>query len=603
MSDYLVVPRTTSNNNDGFYIAGYQAYARQEIGVWKVAYKADEAHTIRMGCYRSGVSTFDFVFVAETALYGLDIRLVSPTAQTVRSINSIWAEIGQGYTGYYNHFALQIDEPIINYTVFTSLTNCLRALAFASPAPDPPTPPSENSIVVRVNATGSDSSDSDIKVEATAYIDGADYIVVTATAGMPDDNPNFDPNAQGGYSGTGGGIGTFDDTSDPIPIPPLPPLSASGCGMITLFRPTKSELQELGAYLWTNLTDIFDNLNKLFMNPMDYIISLNILPCIPEVNSPREIEIGSITTSVTMSPVKSQWFELDCGSITINEYWGSALDYAPNTKISLFLPFIGSVTLNTDEVMGRRISLLYRIDLLSGQCVAMVTVHGDADAVYYQYTGECAVSVPLTGADWSRIYSAAIGAIGTVVTGAIGAAASGAAAGSAASALGVNAVGQSAKAANAFGYVNRTSAGIAGVQQIRQNMVEASTMALNAAREAASAPARVSNGVRAARIANVINNTVQQVMGGKGHIAHSGTISGNAGMLGVKTPYVLIEYPNQSLADNYKHFVGYPSNMFAKLGTLTGYTECEKVIASSLPGQTDEEMSELLECLKGGVYL
>ena len=122
MADYLIVPFTQSSSDDGFYLSGVTAYSRQEIGVWKVAYKADTAHTIRMGCYRSGSSTFDFVFVSETALYGLDIRLVSPTAQALRSIQSIWMEIGQDYGGYYNHFALQIDEPIINYTVFTKGT-------------------------------------------------------------------------------------------------------------------------------------------------------------------------------------------------------------------------------------------------------------------------------------------------------------------------------------------------------------------------------------------------------------------------------------------------------------------------------------------------
>ena len=608
MADYLVVPRTTSNNDDGFYLAGVAAYSRQEIGVWKVAYKADAPHTIRMGCYRSGVSTIDFVFVAETALYGLDIRLVSPTAVTVRNINSIWAEIGQGYTGYYNHFALQIDGPIINYTVFTSLTNCLRALAFASPAPPPPIPPTANSIVVSVNASGSGQPDQgDITVEATAYIDGADFIIVEATAGMPDDDPNFDPNQQGGYAGQGGGMGTFDDTSDPIPIPPLPSISASGCGLVTLFKPTLSELQELGDYLWTNLTDFIENLNKLFMNPMDYIINLNILPCSPETNSPREINIGSVTTSISMAPVKSQWFELDCGTIQISEYWGSALDYAPNTKISLFLPFIGSVTLNTDEVMGNRLGVRYRIDLLSGQCVAMVTVSSlvnQTDSVYYQYTGECAVSVPLTGADWSRIYSAAIGAIGAAITGGIAAGAAGAAAGSATSALaGANAAEAASNAGLAFSMINDTSKGIPGVQQMRRDMIQASQMALDAGRQAASAPARVSNGIRAVRIANTVNNTIGQVVSGKGMVQHTGTISGNAGMLGVKTPYVMIEYPNQSLADNYKHFVGYPSNMYARLGDLSGYTECEQVLAGSLVNQTDAEMSELVEALKGGVYL
>lgn len=73
-------------------------------------------------------------------------------------------------------------------------------------------------------------------------------------------------------------------------------------------------------------------------------------------------------------------------------------------------------------------------------------------------------------------------------------------------------------------------------------------------------------------------------------------------MLGVRDAYLIIEYPNQSLAKNYKHFVGYPSNMYAKLSDLSGYTEVEQVIASGIWG-TDDELAELIEALKGGVYL
>lgn len=415
----------------------------------------------------------------------------------------------------------------------------------------------------------------------------------------------LDPNAQGGTSGTGGGDGTFDDTSDEIPIPALPTISAADAGLVTLFRPTLAQLQSLGSYLWTNITDFIENLNKLFMNPMDYLIALNIFPVNPVVKTPRAIKIGSFTTTINMPPVASQWYEFDCGNVTLQKYWGSALDYAPNTKVSLFLPFIGSVRLNTDEVMGNVIGIKYRFDLLSGQCVAMVTIGlSGQTSVWYQFTGEASVSVPLTGADWSRIYSAVVGAVGTGITGFIGAAASGAAAGGATAALaGAQAADAASNAGLAYSMINDTSKGVRGVAAMREQMLEASQMALNAGKQAASAPSRVAKGVRASRIANTINNTIGTVMSGKGSVQHSGTISGSAGMLGVKTPYLCVEFPNQSLAQDYKHYVGYPSNIYARLGTLSGYTECEQVIPSGLPGQTDSEIAELLESLKGGVYL
>lgn len=578
MSDYLQVPPSQGNTLFDFYENGVNICEYAGTGHISVAYNSDTNYNIRVGVYYD--ANYYFVFVSDTSINSIDIRLVGGAPSTIANCSSLVDQTGNGYYGTVKYTPT---NPSFNVTVYNSLSEVLETIGF------PGMPSGDSGVVVTVNASPNYTPPS------------TNGVIVTVIGRI------LDPNQQGGTSVSGGGQGTFDDSSDIVPIPPLPSLSVSGCGLVTLFRPTLVELQALGSYLWTNITDFIENLNKLFMNPMDYIISLNILPCNPSVGASRPINIGSVTTSISMSPVTSQWYEFDCGTININEYWGSALDYAPSTKISLFLPFIGSVTLNTDEVMGNRLGVKYRIDLLSGQCVAMVTVAGLVDqtgTVYYQYTGECAVSVPLTGADWSRIYSAAIGAIGAAVSGGIAAGAAGVAAGGATSALaGANAAEAAANTGLAFSMINDTSKGVPGVQQMRQNMLQASQMALDAGRQAASAPARVSNGVRAMRIANTVNNTVGQVISGKGYVTHSGTVSGNAGMLGVKVPYVMIEFPNQSLAENYKHFVGYPSNMYARLGDLSGYTECEQVFAGGLVNQTDAEMSELVEALKGGVYL
>lgn len=407
-----------------------------------------------------------------------------------------------------------------------------------------------------------------------------------------------DSNAQGGTSVPGGGDGTFDETSDAIPIPDLPSISTVDTGLVTLFRPSLEEVAALGSYLWTNFSDFIENLQKLFTNPMDYFIAFNIFPVSPSVTNARNIYIGNWATNISMPPVANQWYEFDCGIITLQKYWGSALDYYPNTKVQLMLPYIGSVQLNTDEVMGQQIGVKYRIDLLSGSCVAMVTVNGN---VYYQYTGECAVSIPLTGADWSRIYSAVVGAVGTAIAGGVGAVMTGSAGGAAVSAIGA---GKAAKAASSAGntFARLASTHTRGVQAAREATVAAMQSAADAAKNAASASGTVAQGIRATRLANTVNNTVGQVMSAKTSISHSGSISGSSGMLGVRDAYLIVEFPNQSLAKDYKHFVGYPSNLYARLGTLTGYTEVEQVIPNGIWG-TDDELAELVEALKGGVYL
>lgn len=401
-----------------------------------------------------------------------------------------------------------------------------------------------------------------------------------------------DPNV-GGNSGVGGGNGTFDETSDHIPIEPMPSISAADAGLITLFRPSLSELKDLGAYLWTNIEDFIVNLQKMFSNPMDTIIALNILPGIPPVGTPRNIRLGLWETTISMPPVLSQWYEIDFGSVNVSEFWGSALDYSPNTKIHAMLPFIGSVQLNTDDVMGTAVGLVYRIDLLSGHLVAMLTVN---DEVLYQFTGECAVAVPLTGADWSRVYGAIAGTIGAVAIGAAGAAAAGTAT------AGLSQTAASAQHVATQADFEYMSAAISGAGQIQLRALDSSARQLNAA--AMNAVGR-RNAAEAAKLAGAValgSNTVNQIMGAKFQIAHSGTISGSAGLLGVRRPYIYIEYPNQSLPENYKHFYGYPSNMYASLGSLSGFTQCYQVLLTGVNG-TDGEIAEILELLKEGVYL
>lgn len=592
MADFLELKRTTSSSDSGFWINGITLYSTQGVynTVYRCAYYASSLYNIRVGVYRN-FDRYNFVFVSETAINPIDIRLVYNNVNdetiTVQSIDRIDTQFE---TGFRNGFAVSPDDPIINITVFSSLSECLEAIGYSGGGGS-----SDTDIVITIT-TSSTSDDKVILINVGGTADGASSIIVNID-GKYSSN---DTNAQGGTSIIGGGDGTFDDTSDPIPIPVLPSISTVDTGLITLFRPTAQELINLSRYLWSHLGDLEINLQKLFTNPMDYFIAFNIFPVSPLVTNARNIYIGNLITDIYMSPVANQWYEFDCGTVVLRPYWGSALDYSPNTRVQLMLPYIGSVQLNTDEVMGNQIGIKYRIDLLSGSCVAMVTVNGN---VLYQFTGECAVAVPLTGADWSRIYSAVVGTIGTAITGVAGAMASGAAAGAATSAATSKNV---AKATHEVGYLARSIGeipkGVRGAPLLRQALQEATQISLGSAKEAAQASGNVSAGIRNSRILGAINNTVGQVMGAKASVSHSGTISGSAGMLGVRDAYLIVEYPNQSLAQDYKHFVGYPSNIYARLGTLSGYTEVEQVIPEGIWG-TDDELAELIEALKSGVYL
>ena len=105
-----------------------------------------------------------------------------------------------------------------------------------------------------------------------------------------------------------------------------------------------------------------------------------------------------------------KYINMACGAIKINRYFGNILDYAPYTKVQLFLPFIGIVNLDTNEVMNSILNVTYRVDVLTGACLAQISVsRSDYGAVMYTFSGNCAVQLPISGGNYSSIIANTIG--------------------------------------------------------------------------------------------------------------------------------------------------------------------------------------------------
>ena len=245
----------------------------------------------------------------------------------------------------------------------------------------------------------------------------------------------YDPYGQGGTTKpTPTPTGNFNNTTDPIDPQTLPTLSAVDTNFITLFSPNLTQLRALSSYMWGGLD--LELFKKLFANPMDAILGLSIVPVTPDQeSSPSAVTLGNITTTVSMPKITTQYKQVYCGTLNIDEYWGAYLDYSPYTKIEIYLPYVGIQTLDADDVMGKTITVIYNVDVLSGACVAMLKCD---NSVLYTYAGSCAVSIPITGRDWTNVINGVIGvataAAGVAVAGATGGASVAAAA--AGSALG-----------------------------------------------------------------------------------------------------------------------------------------------------------------------
>ena len=231
------------------------------------------------------------------------------------------------------------------------------------------------------------------------------------------------PYAYDGVSGMGGGDGKYDLSSDgQTAVPDLPDIDAADLGFVTIYSPTKAQLKALSQFMWSDAFNLA-TYKKLFTDPMQSIIGLAIVPVSPSVGGSKNVMFGQIDSGVNMNYCTSQYVKVDCGSVDIDKYVGAFLDY-DYTKISIYLPYIGFRPLDTDDVMGRTISVEYNVDVLSGACAAFISVSGRG--VMYSFNGSCISNIPLTSTNFSGAIQNAVSAV-ISGAGAVAGAASGAA--------------------------------------------------------------------------------------------------------------------------------------------------------------------------------
>ena len=392
-----------------------------------------------------------------------------------------------------------------------------------------------------------------------------------------------DPYGEGGTSGPGGGpgTGTFDVSSDTIGLPPLPTLSFAATGFTRIYNPTLAQLNSLANYLWTDQTfldTVINHLKQLLENPMDAVISLSLLPCSIPNGAPEAVKVMYINTGVSMAPATTQFVDVDCGTYSLEEFYGSALDYNPYTKVHCYLPYIGQVTLDTDEVMGRTLNVVYRIDIVTGMCAAMILVDQN---VLYQFSGHCAINMPINSADFSGYIGAAMTA-GKMVAG-IAAGAAGL------TPLAAELVGAPTPHATTTHTMDTTRSTDLIRNEDTHRQTERRTRTVTSPEVSFGELARKS-----------VANSVGAVMGSKVSIQHAGGFTGNSGYLAVRRPYLIIERPRMCNPEEYGRYNGRPSMIYMNLGECEGYTEVQSIQFENIPA-TNPELAELSELLKSGV--
>ena len=329
-----------------------------------------------------------------------------------------------------------------------------------------------------------------------------------------------------------------------IPIIPLP-FSTTNDGLISVYHPTDAQLKSFASWLWVTYAD--PSIQKLWNNPFDGVIGLMEIYCTPTDIGTKTIRSGFLDSGVS-SAIISRYTEINCGTIFIPEYYRNYFDYSPYSKCHIYLPFIGIVELNVDDIVHSGVNCTYKIDEYNGSCIAQLRVakytevNGQPetyDTIMYQFSGNCAVELPLAGGTQSAIRAGMIQAAAYGLSSVVG------------------------------GIVSGVSGNIGGaVSQI---------------------------GYGAA-------NAIGSLVSAKSSVQHSGSFGSSFGALGCKTPFIIVTRPKQLTVYNYPELYGYPAHCAVTIGACRGFLRVREVNVKSATA-TDEEKAKIEELLKEGVYV
>lgn len=207
------------------------------------------------------------------------------------------------------------------------------------------------------------------------------------------------------------------DTGKGDTPPVIIPTSAASA-LWSIYNPTLAQVKQFGGWLWSD--NFIDQLKKMFQEPAQAIIGLHKVYGTPITGEESTIVVGYLNSGVPSKTVTKQYITIDCGAVSLPEFFGNVLDYTA-TDVSIFLPFVGVRQLSTADVMRSTISVKYHIDVLTGTGLAEISVRRDAaGGVLYQFSCDCAERFPISSGSYMGIVDGLAGVGAGIATAATG---------------------------------------------------------------------------------------------------------------------------------------------------------------------------------------
>lgn len=167
--------------------------------------------------------------------------------------------------------------------------------------------------------------------------------------------------------------------------------------LTTTYAMTIERLNQLGGFLWG--ANIFDEFSLVNSNPIENIISCKNIP-ISLSGTDEIIHLGNVDTGTNGVKVSSNFSTLNVGQIALPTKYNSFLDFAPYTKVTIYLPYIGFKEIDATIAIGKTLKVAYVADVITGGCIAQIFING---VRFYEFSGEMGVDIPITASNRAQV--------------------------------------------------------------------------------------------------------------------------------------------------------------------------------------------------------
>lgn len=157
---------------------------------------------------------------------------------------------------------------------------------------------------------------------------------------------------------------------------------------ITPYIVTKANVNAIAAAVWVNA-------DGSTITAMDNILSYKEIYDTLDSDVSQLIKLGGYSTTTTAKYLVDYTHTRNLGGVNIDEYWHNADDY-DNTNIRVYVPLVGLVDVETGQVMGHKLYLEYRYEIIDGKALAVLyTDSYTPESIIYQGSCNFAIDEPI----------------------------------------------------------------------------------------------------------------------------------------------------------------------------------------------------------------